>query len=273
MPEALVEHAAVALPLLAEHAADPRVATVLSAAANGRARIAIGLAPDPFVVEAQSAEWLLLASEGQLHLLPRAAVTLVLQPSNDRSRTLHRVAFPHSAATRLAHGSAARAAIDRAFDRGVVHSAAQCLGLAERMLEVGVAYANERRQFGQPIGANQGLKHQFASAQVKLEFARPVVYAAAAALGQVDAARRRVAASHAKLAAVAAADTSARIAMQAHGAMGYSWEVDLHFYMKRAWALAGAWGDASFHARRVQSALWSGRQALGPGHTFASAED
>ena len=81
-----------------------------------------------------------------------------------------------------------------------------------------------------------------------------------------------VAVSHAKLAAVAAADACARIAMQAHGAMGYSWEVDLHFYMKRAWALAGAWGDGNLHARRVQAALWSGAQPLGPAHTFAATE-
>jgi alkylation response protein AidB-like acyl-CoA dehydrogenase len=115
------------------------------------------------------------------------------------------------------------------------------------------------------------VKHQFASAQVKLEFARPVVYAAAAALeGPVE--RAQVAVSHAKLAAVAATDACARIAMQSHGAMGYSWEVDLHFYMKRGWALAGAWGDGNFHARRVQSALWSGVQPLVPDHTFSATE-
>ncbi len=159
----------------------------------------------------------------------------------------------------------------RAFERGALFAAAQSLGVGARMLEIGVAYACERRQFGQPIGAYQGLKHQFASAQVKLEFARPVVYAAAALVATAPG-RAAVAVSHAKLAAVAAADACARIAMQAHGAMGYSWEVDLHFYMKRAWALAGAWGDGSFHARRLQAALWSGRRPLGPGHTFAAAE-
>ena len=57
--------------------------------------------------------------------------------------------------------------------------------------------------------------------------------------------------------------------MQVHGAMGYSWEVDLHFFMKRAWALAGAWGDRSFHARRVQGLVCGARLALGPDQTFA----
>ena len=166
---------------------------------------------------------------------------------------------------------AVREACSRAVDRGALHAAAQCLGVAERMLEIAVAYASDRKQFGQAIGAYQGLKHQFASAQVKVEFARPVVYAAAASLGE-SGEKMPVAVSHAKLAAVAAADACARIAMQAHGAMGYSWEVDLHFYMKRAWALAGAWGDGNLHARRVQAALWSGAQPLGPAHTFAATE-
>jgi hypothetical protein len=55
--------------------------------------------------------------------------------------------------------------------------------------------------------------------------------------------------------------------------MGYSWEVDLHFFMKRAWALAGAWGDRSFHARRVQSLLTEGAFALGADTTFEYAAE
>lgn len=273
LPDALVEHAAVAVPLLAEHAPDASIAPLLAAAAAGETRLAVGLPPDPFVAGADSADWLLLVADDALRLVRRAEVRLVAQPANDRLRPVSRVECPAGAGTRLA-GGASSSSIARAFDRGALHAAAQCLGVAERLLELGVAYASERRQFGQPVGAYQGLKHPFASAQVKLEFARPVVYAAAAVAGRnTDAGRRAVAVSHAKLAAVAAVDACSRIAMQAHGAMGYSWEVDLHFYMKRGWALAGAWGDGNFHARRVQSALYSGQQPLGPAYTFAAAED
>ena len=271
VPEALIEHAAVAVPLLAEHSGDARVAPVLEAAAAGAARVAVALPQESLVTGAGQADWLLLGAGDELHLVPRSGVRLVEEPANDRLRRLHRVSYAPLAATRIVEGAGAREAMARAFDRGALHAAAQCLGVAERMLEIGVAYASERRQFGQVIGAYQGLKHQFASAQVRLEFARPVVYAAAASLAD-SGEKTRVAVSHAKLAAVAAADACARIAMQAHGAMGYSWEVDLHFYMKRAWALAGAWGDASLHARRVQSALWSGAQPLGPAHTFSATE-
>jgi hypothetical protein len=271
VPEALIEHAAVGVPLLAAFPGDSRVATVLEAAASGAQRLAVACAEDPFVAGAGDADWLLIGTGDELHLAPRGAVRLVEQPANDRLRRLYRVDHSLTSANRIGSGGAVCDALARAFDRGALYAAAQCVGVAERMLEMGVAYASERRQFGQAIGAYQGMKHQFASAQVKLEFARPVVYAAAAAL-EGHGAAAQVAVSHAKLASVAAADASARIAMQAHGAMGYSWEVDLHFYMKRAWALAGAWGDANLHARRVRSALLSGAQPLGPAHTFAATE-
>lgn len=271
VPEALVEHAAVGVPLLAEFAGEPRVQPVLEAAAAGTGRVAVALPQEPFVAGAGEANWLVVVAGGELHLVPPSEVRLVEQPANDRLRRLHRVDYSPGPATRIATGAAVRDACSRAVDRGALYAAAQCLGVAERMLEIAVAYASDRKQFGHAIGAYQGLKHQFASAQVKVEFARPVVYAAAASLGE-SGEKMPVAVSHAKLAAVAAADACARIAMQAHGAMGYSWEVDLHFYMKRAWALAGAWGDGNFHARRVQAALWSGAQPLGPAHTFAATE-
>ena len=103
---------------------------------------------------------------------------------------------------------------------------------------------------------------------VKLEFARPVVYAAVTRLADADA-RAEAAVSHAKLAAGDAAELAARTAMQVHGAMGYSWELDLHFYMKRAWALQGAWGERNLHARRLQALVCDGVLPLGPDQTFA----
>jgi alkylation response protein AidB-like acyl-CoA dehydrogenase len=158
-------------------------------------------------------------------------------------------------------------AAGRALERGAVYAAAQCLGLTERMVAIAVEYAKTRSQFGHPIGSYQAIKHHLATVQVKLEFARPVVYAAVARVRDLDA-RALAAVSHAKLAAADAAELAARTAMQVHGAMGYSWEVDLHFYMKRAWALAGAWGDRNFHARRLQGVLFEDRVATGPDRTF-----
>ncbi len=270
LPEPLMEHAGVAVPLLAEFAGSPRAAGWLERAATGEARIAVGPECNPFVLGADRADALLMQHGDEVHLLERDAVTLVPEPSIDTLRSLVCVEWSPSAATRLTDGDRGRSAWSRAFERGALYAAAQCAGLAERMVALSVAYASDRTQFGKLIGSYQALKHHLANVQVTLEFARPVIYAAAA---RVATAGGRTAAmvSHAKLAAGDAADLAARNAMQVHGAMGYSWEVDLHFYMKRAWALAGTWGDRSFHARRVQSLVLSGAVALGPDMTFSRA--
>ena len=154
------------------------------------------------------------------------------------------------------------------LDLGALMSAAQLLGLADAMLHQAVEYAKIRNQFGQPVGAFQGLKHQLASCAVAIEFAKPVVWRAAQALqdGLVSA---PVHVSHAKLAASDAAVLTAEVAIQVHGAMGYTYEVDLHFWMKRAWALSGAWGDRAWHLKRIDQAVIGGNLPIGPEHTFA----
>lgn len=151
---------------------------------------------------------------------------------------------------------------------GALMSAAQLVGLADAMLHQAVEYAKIRTQFGQPIGAFQGIKHQLASCSVAIEFAKPVVWRAAAAL-QDDLASAAAHVSHAKLAASDAAMLTAETAIQVHGAMGYTYEVDLHFWMKRSWALCGAWGDRAFHLKRIDEAVLGGSLPIGPEHTFA----
>jgi alkylation response protein AidB-like acyl-CoA dehydrogenase len=151
---------------------------------------------------------------------------------------------------------------------GALMSAAQLVGLADAMLAQAVEYAKIRTQFGQPIGAFQGIKHQLASCAVAIEFAKPVVWRAAQALQDgVESAAVHI--SHAKVAATDAAMLTSETAIQVHGAMGYTYEVDLHFWMKRCWALAGAWGTRAFHLRRVDAAVLGGRLPIGPEHTFA----
>ena len=154
------------------------------------------------------------------------------------------------------------------LDLGALMAAAQLVGLADAMLAQAVDYAKIRTQFGQPIGAFQGLKHQLASCSVAIEFAKPVVWRAAQALADgLQSASVHV--SHAKVAATDAAMLTAETAIQTHGAMGYTYEVDLHFWMKRSWALAGAWGWRAFHLRRVDAAVLGGGLPIGPEQTFA----
>ena len=96
-----------------------------------------------------------------------------------------------------------------------------------------------------------------ANVAVRLEFARPVVYRAAFSVAR-DVATRAADVSHAKVAAAEAAAHAARVALQVHGAMGYTWEVDLHIWMKRAWALALAWGSTAWHRDRVARIVLDG---------------
>jgi len=154
------------------------------------------------------------------------------------------------------------------LDFGALMSAAQLIGLAEAMLDQAVEYAKIREQFGQPIGGFQAVKHRLADVAVALEFARPVVWRAAQTLDDgLDSASLHV--SHAKIAATDAAYLAGESAIQVHGAMGYTYEVDLHFWMKRAWALGGAWGSRGFHTRRIDAAIIGGKHPLGPENSFA----
>lgn len=285
LPEALVEHAGIAVPMLAsllkssradrpvEASADihSRVADWLERAASGEARITVGASCNPFVLDAANADALLLAAGDEVHLVDRVDVRLARQVSIDPLRALSAVEWTPHPHTCIASGSIGRAAWRKAEERGAIHTAAQCAGLAERMIDLAVEYAAQRTQFGKAIGCYQALKHQLATVRVKLEFARALIYSAVTRVADADA-RAFAAVSSAKLAAGDAAELAARTSLQVHGAMGYSSEVDLHIYMKRAWALLGSWGDRNYHARRVQSLLFEGGLPLGPDETFARLE-
>ena len=146
------------------------------------------------------------------------------------------------------------AGVGAAYERGVVGIAAQQCGLADHMLEMTADYVRERKQFGVPVGSFQAVKHHLANARIALEFARPLVYRAAASIaaGEPDA---PVHASMAKAKADAAALQTSRAALQCHGAIGYTTEYDLHLFLKRSWALARSWGDRTFHHGRVRRAI------------------
>ena len=143
---------------------------------------------------------------------------------------------------------------DHLVDAGALAASAYLLGLSSRMLAIAGDYARDRRQFGQPIGSFQAVKHLMADALLKVEFARPAVYRAAwSHANGVETVGRDV--SMAKALASDAAQKAARSALQVHGAIGYTWECDLQLFMKKAWALIPAWGSASYHRRRVADAV------------------
>ena len=263
LPEPLVEHAGVAMPLLA---ATGHQTPLLSPAVTGEATIAVGHPINPWVADADTASALLLHHIGEVHLVDAAQVSLTRETSIDPFRRLFRVDWTPTAATRITDAVTGKALWNDALDRGALFAAAQCLGLAQRSINLAVEYAKGRQQFGKPIGSYQAVKHLLANAQVKVEFSRPVLHAAAAQFADRSAhSRARI--SHAKLVAGEAADLATRTAIQVHGAMGYSWEVDVHFFLKRALALTYAWGDPAFHRARVAERVF--KHPLGPEHTFS----
>ena len=253
LPEPLVEQAGVVAPLLARLGGP--AARVLAGEI-----FAVAQPGNPLVADADSAAALLLDHAGEVHLVERGAVTLHRAESFDPFRRLFRVAWTPSPATHLGQWG------DTA-ERGAVLAAAQLIGLGQRCIDLAVAYARDRQQFGKPIGSYQAVKHLLATAQVKIEFARPVVQAAAAELPLSNAAARARLA-HARLAAAEAADLAARTAVQVHGAMGMTWEVDVHFFLKRILALKTAWGTPADHRAQVIDRMLS--LPTGPEFTFAA---
>ena len=150
-------------------------------------------------------------------------------------------------------GTAAPAqAVSRLFDAGATLSAGLLTGIATRMLETSVEYAKTRSQFGQPIGAFQAIKHRCADMAVALEAARSTAYYAFWAISE-DAPDRTRAASMAKSCCGESARMICNEAIQIHGGMGFTWELGLHRFLRRARVLEYGFGDAAWHNERVLS--------------------
>jgi alkylation response protein AidB-like acyl-CoA dehydrogenase len=212
----------------------------------GEVSIAVQLGPGELVSAAPWADLLLVPDHaGVLCAVPRDEATINVEASVDGGVRLATVDVPPGAGFALGGID-----IEAAFDAAVVAVAAQQTGLGEAMLDMGVRYANQREQFGVVIGSFQAIKHQLADAYVANSFATPVVARAAWSVVQEAPTRSRDA-SHAKYAATVAAQRAARTALQVHAGIGYTFEHDLHMWMKRTWTLSSLWGTAAWHKARV----------------------
>jgi alkylation response protein AidB-like acyl-CoA dehydrogenase len=162
------------------------------------------------------------------------------RPGIDPTRSLGHVRFADAPGERLEVPAADLRRL------AAVLVAAEAVGVAERALEMSVAHAKVRQQFGRPIGSFQAVKHRCADMAVRAEVARSVTTFAAAALaaGEADAPHH---AHVAKALAVDAALANAADNVQNHGGMGYTWEGDAHLYLKRAWVLEHTFGTRAAH--------------------------
>ncbi|RLU87609.1 acyl-CoA dehydrogenase [Streptomyces griseocarneus] len=257
VPGPVVESVAAAglLARLAE-AGEPAPAEAwLGRIRSGDVRVTLALpAGGPYALDPDACDAILVVAPGTdaLRLAPGHGP---VQPSLDPAR---RLARPAPGGDVLAEGPAVREAAAYAADLAAFAVAAQALGAGCALLERTVAYARQRTQFGQEIGAFQAVKHRLADTLVGLEFARPLVFGAAAALAPgAPGAPAEVAA--AKAAACDAAYAAARTALQLHGAIGYTAEYDLSLWFGKARALRSAWGTpADCRARSLDSAVFTG---------------
>ena len=268
LTEPLVETVMVATPLLAALAEkDSRCASLLQQIASGETRVAVGHTTTELVSDAHIADWLLLPSGDQIHLLSRDQVSTTAQPSVDPSRRLFTVEWQGSEDSCLSSGAEGVALLAASLNRGALGCAAQLVGLSEKMVAMTVQYTSDRQQFGKAIGTNQALKHLLANCAVQSEFAKAPLYRAAYTLSERTE-RADFAVSHAKVVASEAALLAAKNSIQAHGAMGYTWECDLQIFMKRAWALDKSWGHSGFHKNRLHQWLMNPNAKIGADKTF-----
>jgi alkylation response protein AidB-like acyl-CoA dehydrogenase len=150
-------------------------------------------------------------------------------------------------------GAASLDAVRRLCDASAVSAAAFMTGIAGKVMETSVDYVKQRKQFGQPIGSFQAIKHKCADMAVAIESSRSAAYYAAWSLAS-DAPDRAKAVSIAKS---FCGDTSRQVCnegIQLHGGMGFTWDLGLHHYLRRAKVLEYLYGDATYHRQRLLSA-------------------
>jgi alkylation response protein AidB-like acyl-CoA dehydrogenase len=145
-------------------------------------------------------------------------------------------------------------------NRAALATAAHVLGAGRKVLDLAVDYAKERRQFGKAIGSFQAVQHHLSNALMRLSFAAPLVHRAAWSMSHPSA-DTAIDVSMACSSAGAAAELACRTSLQVHGAIGYTYEYDLHLWMKRVWALRAAWGSGAQHRARVGRAIFGGADA------------
>lgn len=241
--EPFVETAGLVIPLLQEMGETEKLEQVIS----GSLRIS-PLSPRLFATQdADQCDYFIVTDSNDPKLISKDDVEITPLQSIDPLRRLFKV--NHTAVgCRLSDCN------------GAVLSAAQICGLTRRIIDISVEYAKDREQFGQPIGSFQAIKHHLANVHTQLEFTRPTVFMAALQGGR--------AVHQAKIAASETGFLAAETGIQVHGGMGYTYEVNLHLFMKRIWAVSGEWGDKNDHLNILTPMVLGDDALTGPGASF-----
>ncbi|MEV7251598.1 acyl-CoA dehydrogenase family protein [Streptomyces cyaneofuscatus] len=213
--------------------------------ASGTAVVSLALEGyGPYALDADAADAVFTVAGDELRLTRGAGEPV---PSMDPARKLFR---PAAGGEVVATGPRVREAARAAGTWATFATAAQALGCGEALLRATVAYVKQRTQFGVPVGSFQAVKHRLADTLLGLEFARPLLYGAAVELAEGSPGAGAAVAA-AKVAAGEAGYAVARTALQLHGAVGYTEELDLAWWLRRARPLRDAWGTPSACRARV----------------------
>jgi alkylation response protein AidB-like acyl-CoA dehydrogenase len=212
------------------------------------------------VPDAAGADFFFVATaDGRRHLVEAGAdgVTVVAEPSIDATRRLSSVRFEGVEVAPEDTLPAEAADYFAVFNRLCVALAAESTGIAQRTMEMSVEYAKDRKQFDRPIGSYQAVSHRCAQMLLETENSRSAVYGAAWA-ADAEPESLPLAASIAKAYASDAGWRVPDAAIQVHGGIGFTWEHDLHFFLKRGKQNAAMFGDARWHRERVADAVLAG---------------
>jgi alkylation response protein AidB-like acyl-CoA dehydrogenase len=222
-----------------------------------------------FVTDASVADFIVVVARDGVHAVEAKASGLRIEPMKgmDLGRKIYSVEFNNTPAEMLGHTGG----LANALDVATAALCAEMVGGMQRALELTVAYAKTRKQFGKPIGIFQAVQHLCADMYLETESSRSATYYAAWALEEnvPDAA---AAVSVAKMYASDASRTVGNRGIQVHGGMGFTWENDLHLYYRRAKASETMLGDATFHRERIARLVIDGAAAgKSPKHSERAA--
>ncbi len=216
--------------------------------ASGEITGALGSASG-LVGDADAAAVIVLVGEdGTARIVPRADADVTPVDSIDPTRRAARVSAPPTHGEPLGGDSAA------AIDRATVVVAAELVGVAQRALEMTLAYVKDRKQFDTPVGAYQAVSHKCAQMLKDTEGARSATYFAAWA-ADAEPERLPEASSLAKAAASDGGRDVTAAAIQCHGGIGFTWEADVHWLYKRAQVDAALLGGSGAHRARLAKLL------------------
>jgi alkylation response protein AidB-like acyl-CoA dehydrogenase len=211
------------------------------------------------VLDAATADELVVVARGGVFVVPASAATIepmsVIDPTMPMATvTLRDVSVPADRVLVEPGDPRGPVAIERAMGEAITAMALSCVGTCRVIFETTLEYAKAREQFGKPIGSFQALKHRFARMYLEVEKASALAYFAALTIAEDDE-RRATAPSMAKAGASHCQRLVVTDGLQLHGGIGFTWENDLHFWLKRAKTCDFAFGGGAAHRAYLADAL------------------